>query len=435
MRTRFACVLTLILAVTAGAAWAGEKTGTVGTPAAPAPQTGQTAPAASPGNADIQRQQDRLDQNIKHLDDSTQLRIKGLEKQIEAQDKQIDRFLSWAEWWGIVASAFGILVTIGLGVFGVMTYISARDRAADAADNWMKEHGQGALEPLIKEAQEFFDETKRNAEQELREIVKNAREKGAELDDILNGISTSLAEGEKPKISASDKEEIERAAQEAKSKEISQRTFRDWEAQAYAAYIDQDFEGAAGALDAAAKLKGVPATQMARILLNKGVVLVEAGNLEEGLATFEEVEKWFGDSKKTAFLELASLALNNKGFVRLRLAKKEWKTPEKENEAREILTRALADFEASLEKKPDEPVIFGNKGYVLFLLGRVEEAEPVLRHALKLGGKKQYKLELEDAEYHPLPQDEAFKALINRLWDEVAAEVADRDGKDGEPKG
>ncbi len=117
------------------------------------------------------------------------------------------------------------------------------------------------------------------------------------------------------------------------------------------------------------------------------------------------------------------------------LAKKEWQTPKKENEAREILSQALADVDASLEVDPDKSIPLGNKGYALFLLGRPEEAEPVLRHALKLGGERLRNGELEDADIHPLPQDEAFKALINRLWDEVAAEAVDKDGKDGDPKG
>jgi hypothetical protein len=45
---------------------------------------------------------------------------------------------------------------------------------------------------------------------------------------------------------------------------------------------------------------------------------------------------------------------------------------------------------------------------------------------LELGGEERRDGELEDAEIHPLPQDEAFKELINRLWDEISAEKNDK---------
>ncbi len=69
---------------------------------------------------------------------------------------------------------------------------------------------------------------------------------------------------------------------------------------------------------------------------------------------------------------------------------------------------------------PDNAFMLGNKGYTLYLLGRTEEAEPVLRRALELGGQNVRDAELEDADIHPLPQDEAFKELIHRLWTEVS---------------
>ena len=80
-----------------------------------------------------------------------------------------------------------------------------------------------------------------------------------------------------------------------------------------------------------------------------------------------------------------------------------------------MLTQALEKIDASLQRLPDEPITLGNRGYLLFLLGRGDEAKQVLASAIKLGGEDLRKAELADAEIHPLPQDEEFKALIKSL--------------------
>ena len=87
-----------------------------------------------------------------------------------------------------------------------------------------------------------------------------------------------------------------------------------------------------------------------------------------------------------------------------------------------LLSQALTDADAALNISPDNAIMLGNKGYTLYLLGRTEEAEPVLRRALELGGEKVRDGELEDADIHPLPQDKAFKELIHRLWTEISGD-------------
>ena len=121
-----------------------------------------------------------------------------------------------------------------------------------------------------------------------------------------------------------------------------------------------------------------------------------------------------------ALRERVGRALNGRAYARLRLAKRSWRGPDREGEARALLSQALNDADAALNISPDNAIMLGNKGYTLYLLGRTEEAEPVLRRALELGGEKVRDAELEDADIHPLPQDEAFKELIHRLWTEIS---------------
>jgi hypothetical protein len=53
--------------------------------------------------------------------------------------------------------------------------------------------------------------------------------------------------------------------------------------------------------------------------------------------------------------------------------------------------------------------------FFTFLQGHAEEAEAALAKVIRLGGEKLRQAELADADIHTLPQDEAFKKLINSL--------------------
>ena len=90
MRSGLACALLLILAVTmAGQAGAAaENANTAKAAATPAPATAPTAPGTDQGTTDLRREQDLLDRDLKHLDETTRLRIEAFEKQISAQDLQ-----------------------------------------------------------------------------------------------------------------------------------------------------------------------------------------------------------------------------------------------------------------------------------------------------------------------------------------------------------
>ncbi len=96
MRSGLACALLFILAVTmAGQVGAAaESANAAKTAATPAAATAAAAPGTDQGTTNLRREQDLLDQNLKHLDETTRLRIEGLDKQIKAQEKHFDDLLS-----------------------------------------------------------------------------------------------------------------------------------------------------------------------------------------------------------------------------------------------------------------------------------------------------------------------------------------------------
>lgn len=87
--------------------------------------------------------------------------------------------------------------------------------------------------------------------------------------------------------------------------------------------------------------------------------------------------------------------------------------------------QALVHAEVNVES---HSIILGNQGYALFLLGRTTESEQVLQQALTLGGNELYEGELADSRINPLPEDEAFRALLDRLWGEISEQTATASG-------
>jgi len=159
--------------------------------------------------------------------------------------------------------------------------------------------------------------------------------------------------------------------------------------------------------------------------VGKGVTLRQDGHTDEALAIYDAVEDRFGNSEAPALREQVASARGNRGFTHLTMAKEAGQKPDGEDEAEALLKNALVDIEGALVDQPDEPMNLGNRGYALFLLGREDEAEAPLCSALELGGEKLYLGTLDDAKIHPLPQDEAFVALVERLWAEVQAAQSD----------
>ncbi len=154
--------------------------------------------------------------------------------------------------------------------------------------------------------------------------------------------------------------------------------------------------------------------QVAGALNNKGYRLGQQGKNDEAIAVHNRVVQCYGDAPEAGLRELVARVLNGKGFTLLCDAKKTWQNGD-ETSAKSLLAQALADIEGALERKPDWPMALGNQGYILFLQGKTDQAREILAKAIQLGGDEVRQAELADADIHPLPQDEAFKQLINSL--------------------
>lgn len=464
MRSGLACALLFILAVTmAGQVGAAaESANAAKTAATAAPATAPAAPGTDQGTG-LHREQDILDRDLKHLGETTRLRIEALEKQIAAQEKHFDDLLSAGDRISYVITLLAIFIGLATAAAGFTAYFSARKLAEDVVEKWIAKEGAKLLKELTAGAKHEIDQMVNDAGREIRVMLEDFRAKGAAIDEIFDRISGSVARREEAAISPGDKIEIAHAARDAKAKPDSEKMFPDWFSVGIDAYLEDDYLRAAEAYNHAANSKDATRVQTARALVNKGVALENAGKLEDAIAASDEVVRRFGDAEEPALREAVAGARFNKGvalgkdgkledafatydvlvrrfadaeepallgqhamalggraYFRLCLAKRSWRGPDGEEEARALLSQALTDADAALNISPDNTNTLGNKGYTLYLLGRTEEAEPVLRRALELGGEKARDGELKDADIHPLPQDEPFKELIHRLWEEVS---------------
>lgn len=159
-----------------------------------------------------------------------------------------------------------------------------------------------------------------------------------------------------------------------------------------------------------------------KALLGKAVNFIYIGQNDNAVLTYEEVIRRVEDASAPKEQEAVVQAIKGIGFARLCAAKHAWQGGD-EPAARALLEDADAKIAAALERQPDNPIILGNAGYIAFLRGDEEKAHALLCRAIQLGGEELRNAELKDADMHPLPQDDAFRALVRSFPSSAAQAV------------
>jgi tetratricopeptide (TPR) repeat protein len=152
--------------------------------------------------------------------------------------------------------------------------------------------------------------------------------------------------------------------------------------------------------------------QVANALVNKGMRLGQLRQSEAEIAVYDEVIKRFAEIKELSLQESVAKASNNKGFALLLNAKANADLTQRQ----QTLTRALQCVEQALEFDAVNAMMLGNQAYSLFLLGDIVQSESILTTALTLGGRELYEAELADTHLHPLPEDQDFRDLLDKVW-------------------
>lgn len=394
-----------------------------------------------------------------------QQKLEFFKERLDFQDKRIGDI-------SLYLSIFGALMTVVVVFFSLRSKKEAVLEAKEEAkkeverqaktiiEEWLNNDGRQVLtikvEALLRpEVEKALVEIRQAAASTLKELEKE-REKAHDHNIQFEQILKKSIEISKP-LSFEQQQQLAATAKELESKPPEQYQFSDWLALGLQAYETEKYEIAAGHFARAADTATDPVRQalallnqgvalsrldkcedaisiyvdvvrrfegstefelkeqVARALTNKGIVFDQMNRGEEAIATYEEVVRRFEEAPENELRELVAIAFNGIGFDILCAAKKIWQEKNDEAGANKLLVQALEKIDAALERMPDYPLYLGNQGYILFLLGRTEEARPILAKAVALGGEEMRQTELKDAEIFPLPQDEAFEELIKSL--------------------
>ena len=152
---------------------------------------------------------------------------------------------------------------------------------------------------------------------------------------------------------------------------------------------------------------------VARALYHRAALLEEVHGDAAGVAAYAQFVQRFGHAAEADIREYVATVLNNWAFVLVRRAKAQWDTPGGETVA--TLNEAGNKIERALNVTPRDPIMLGNKGYILFLQGRADEAAIALRATIELGGTEIRDRLQAVTEINPIPLDEAFQALVRGI--------------------
>jgi hypothetical protein len=154
--------------------------------------------------------------------------------------------------------------------------------------------------------------------------------------------------------------------------------------------------------------------QVAKALVNKGYRLGQLERSDEEMRVYDEVVTRFGAASAPGLQEPVAAAMNGIGFELLRRAKKTWLMGN-EVQARAILLQAQDQIASADKRQPKHPHILGNLAYLAFLLNNLVRSRELLVQAITIGGEEMRQVELNDAEFCKLPQDEEFQVLVRSI--------------------
>lgn len=408
-------------------------------------------------------------------------RVDNQDKRIDQQGNRIGDVSIWLTGFSALISV--ALAAIGLiGYFSVKS--RARDEAEAVAKEeapktvkaWLAAH-ETELRRRISDAEQAAQTARQHIatlETEIAQLQAQASARihaerdrvTVEADKVTEAIRLMGDRMGKPDsaadpIPADLLAALERSSAALHQKDESEYTFDDWNRRGYAAYGEGKRAEAAEAWRKAAALQGVSADAAAQALINAGVALGELGRTEEEIATYDRIDTCFGknptlrqqvaialinkgntlgqlghfdraiatyDLVSTRYTLNASPALREplartkvgKGFTLLCRAKADWANLSQRqadlNMAANLFDQAATDFD-------DKPLVLGNRAYCAHLRGEpVEIVRPLLARALKEGGERLYKITLDDLTFHPVPEDAAYRALLDEVWAEVRGE-------------
>lgn len=152
---------------------------------------------------------------------------------------------------------------------------------------------------------------------------------------------------------------------------------------------------------------------VARAMINKAFSLGHRYDCESTSASidlYRRVVREFPSAFRPSMRIKLALAWNGLAFQSLLFAKCQLQKTESPAAA---LAEARAAIDEAEKFEPENWMIWGNRAYILFLLGNKPEAREALSHALQIGGEEARQAELGDTAIYPIDVDREFVSWLN----------------------
>ena len=243
---------------------------------------------------------------------------------------------------------FGLIVTILLGLFGLVGYFTvahkAKTEAQEAAENWFKDNAQAleaeieALRAKVVQASDSIDETVKGVSDHGEAVISAMNRKQLDIEQRNSGHPSSSTHSDDK-----DDEIIRLRDQELQQQPESTYSFDDWNARAHAAYASNNLIDAVYFWGRASQVEGAGAVEIAKALFNKGVAQGQMGDHEGAIASFDEVIGCYGERSEVSLQVWVVRALFGKAHLQGQADKHE---------------DALASYEKVINRYGDASEIF-----------------------------------------------------------------------------
>ncbi len=302
----------------------------------------------------------------------------------------------------IALTIFALLMTVIIGGGTLVGFFGARQRAREAAEQWMEEHAEDLKTRLKKiesraiDAERLANEAEARAKdadrmnlvarQRFDQFHADSAQFTRELEEARGRVKATMttpispakavAEPGAPNVADATLSEAQRgvlktADQLLREKPESEYSVLDWENRAVTAFGLGDFENAAAWFRKAAFAPGAEAPDIARSYVNRGIALGRTGRLDDAISVYEDVILYYKDEPSPLVREQIAKAFVNKIASLYMLEKFD----DAVKAADETLAAYTADDEPAMRALMAQAV--HNKGESLTRLRRFDEAVKV----------------------------------------------------------
>ncbi len=253
---------------------------------------------------------------LDHIDEKTRLRIETLEKEIagykDAAGRQEGRI-------GDLFSLFTYILPLIIAAMAVGSWFFSASTARKEIEEWLKNNMSGRIGPLLDQAQKdlnaLIERETEAAKERFENELNHVTEKKEEILESMERVREAITMQEATHLSDRDKDNIERAAKESDGKSESQLSHGDWRSRGMDAWIKKEYEKAAHAFHMAAASQDATPSQVAEMLIFKGVAQGKAGSPKDAIETYDQLIARYGDATEPAIREQVAKAMRNKGVT------------------------------------------------------------------------------------------------------------------------